>query len=804
MRLASKILLLSTSISLSVGIGSALWGGALIEKALINNLAEQGRYIASALSEAYATDITHGNVIPIQEGIRHISKERESVSYIYMVNFNNKLLAHTFKQGFPDEIANIWQEEPAVLQQTSFFDLASGEQFIEIRHPIIRGLPGMVHIGLVQTHVREQVEEIRLRIMTIALLIALIGAAIGTGLSRRFTQPLNTLTSLIDQYRQGEIPQFDKINIKKGGLELRALSHAFENMIHERIEFESGLQRAAIVFDNTLEGIFITDKNSIIMSTNQAFSNITGYRKEDVIGKTPRIMKSDYHDQKFYDDFWASIKEKGAWQGEIWNRRKDGGIFPSWQTVTAVKDNQDNISHFVSVFSDITEKKMTEEHIQHLAHHDALTNLPNRLLFNERLGQAIKHAGRNKKIVALLFLDLDRFKNINDSLGHPAGDDILQKISQRLLEQVRGEDTVARLGGDEFTILLDSLDCDQDAILVAQKVLDAFAAPFPIRGHQLSLTVSIGIGLYPQDGTNVDTLLRNADAAMYRAKEQGKNNYQFYTQELTNNAFERVSIENKLRLAIKCGELQLHYQPQLSLNDNKIVGVEALLRWNHPQDGMISPAKFIPVTEETGLIVEIGEWALRTACHQAKQWIDNNVPFGSMAVNISGIQVQRSDIVATVAKALEESGLPPERLELEITESIIMHDTEQAIKIMEALRALGVSLSIDDFGTGYSSLSALQQFPISTLKIDQSFVRNVVSNPDDATIVDTIIQMGRNMDMDVVAEGVEDEAQLVFLQKLGCTYVQGLLFGDPMSSDNYLELLLAQADGTDTYRTLFA
>jgi len=783
MRLASKILLLSTSISLSVGIGSALWGGALIEKALINNLAEQGRYIASALSEAYATDITHGNVIPIQEGIRHISKERESVSYIYMVNFNNKLLAHTFKQGFPDEIANIWQEEPAVLQQTSFFDLASGEQFIEIRHPIIRGLPGMVHIGLVQTHVREQVEEIRLRIMTIALLIALIGAAIGTGLSRRFTQPLNTLTSLIDQYRQGEIPQFDKINIKKGGLELRALSHAFENMIHERIEFESGLQRAAIVFDNTLEGIFITDKNSIIMSTNQAFSNITGYRKEDVIGKTPRIMKSDYHDQKFYDDFWASIKEKGAWQGEIWNRRKDGGIFPSWQTVTAVKDNQDNISHFVSVFSDITEKKMTEEHIQHLAHHDALTNLPNRLLFNERLGQAIKHAGRNKKIVALLFLDLDRFKNINDSLGHPAGDDILQKISQRLLEQVRGEDTVARLGGDEFTILLDSLDCDQDAILVAQKVLDAFAAPFPIRGHQLSLTVSIGIGLYPQDGTNVDTLLRNADAAMYRAKEQGKNNYQFYTQELTNNAFERVSIENKLRLAIKCGELQLHYQPQLSLNDNKIVGVEALLRWNHPQDGMISPAKFIPVTEETGLIVEIGEWALRTACHQAKQWIDNNVPFGSMAVNISGIQVQRSDIVATVAKALEESGLPPERLELEITESIIMHDTEQAIKIMEALRALGVSLSIDDFGTGYSSLSYLKRLPLHKLKIDQSFVRDIPGDNNDEAIVCAIIGLGKSLQLDVIAEGVELIEQQEFLHFHGCREVQGYLHSRPLDAD---------------------
>lgn len=783
MRLASKILLLGTSISLAVGISSALWGGDLIEKALINNLSEQGKYIASTFAEAYATDVTHDNIIPIQEGIRHIAREHDSVSYIYVVNFNKKLLTHTFTEGFPSEITKIWQGEPSTLNKTSFSNLATGEQFVEVRRPIIHGLPGRIHVGLTQTHVLEQVKEIRLRIMTIALMVALLGAAVGIGFSRRFTQPLNFLTGFLDRYKQGETLHFDKSSISKGGIELMALGEAFEKMINERAEFESGLQRAAIVFDNTLEGIFITDSKNTIMSTNQAFTDITGYSKKEAVGNTPRMMKSNHHTQQFYEEFWSSLMERGAWQGEIWNRRKDGEIFPARQTVTAVKDNTGNISHYVSVFSDITEKKMNEEHIQHLAHHDALTDLPNRLLFNERLGQAIKHASRNNKSVALLFLDLDRFKNINDSLGHPAGDDILQQISQRLLKQVRREDTVARLGGDEFTILLDSIECEQDAVIVAQKILDAFAAPFPVTGHQLSLTVSIGIGLYPRDGGNVDTLLRNADAAMYQAKEQGKNNYQFYTQELTNNAYERVSIENKLRLAIERGELQLNYQPQLCLNSNEVVGVEALLRWRHPKDGIISPSKFIPVTEETGLIVEIGEWALKTACHQAKRWIDSNVPFGCIAVNISGIQVQRSDLVATVDKALKESGLPAERLELEITESIIMHDTERAIKIMEALKDLGVTLSIDDFGTGYSSLSYLKRLPLHKLKIDQSFVRDIPGDNNDEAIVCAIIGLGKSLQLNVIAEGVELIEQQEFLHFHGCREVQGYLHSRPLDAE---------------------
>ena len=442
--------------------------------------------------------------------------------------------------------------------------------------------------------------------------------------------------------------------------------------------------------------------------------------------------------------------------------------------------------------------------MEYHAHHDALTGLPNRVLLNDRITSELAHARRQQTNAALLFLDLDRFKIINDSLGHAVGDQLLRVISRRLNNCVRDEDTVARLGGDEFMILLPRISGSADAGRIAKKIIECLVDPISCNGHELHITTSIGISIYPYDGTDAETLIKHADISMYRAKELGRNKAVYYTAEMNAGSRKQLAMETNLRKALERNQLKLFYQPKIDISRNTIIGVEALLRWEHPTMGFISPLDFIPVAEDTGLIVPIGEWVLHTAFRQLQQWHNAGFTGLTVAVNISSAQLSRPGFEDVVAQALDESGLDAGMTELEITENVAMENIDSAIIILEKLKCMGINIAMDDFGTGYSSLSALQQFPISTLKIDKSFVRHVVTSPDDATIVDTIVQMGRNLNMDVVAEGVEDEDQLNFLQKLGCTYVQGLLFGDPMSADNYLELLLAQVEGTDTHRALFA
>ncbi|MBI2779033.1 MAG: EAL domain-containing protein [Gammaproteobacteria bacterium] len=560
--------------------------------------------------------------------------------------------------------------------------------------------------------------------------------------------------------------------------------------IRERKKAEEKLRQAATVFDNTSEAIVITDAEHNIVAVNRAFSDITGYEPPEVLGKTPRTYQSGRHNKTVLTELQNSLETHGQWRGEIWNRRKSGDIYPALECVTEIKDEHGRVTNTVRVFSDISAMKESEKRLHYLAHHDALTGLPNRLLFQENLNQALRRAKRHKQRVALLFLDLDRFKIINDTLGHACGDRLLQETALRLRKAVRAEDMVARLGGDEFTIILADIAHPEDAAILAKKLIDAVAEPIVTDGHEITTSTSMGISIYPDDAEDSEDLAKAADAAMYRAKEQGRNNYQFYAAELTTKAFEHLSLEQGLRQALARDEFILHYQPQFTLKDNSLYGVEALIRWQHPKLGLVPPSKFMPVAEETGLIEPIGEWVLRTACNDAKAWHEAGLPWLRVAVNIAGRQILRGNILNTLNTIQEEAGLRPGelQLELEITESDLKV-AEHSIELLRSLKSLGVTLAIDDFGTGYSSLSRLKHLPIDTLKIDRSFVRDIPHDADDVAIANAIIAMAHSLKLKVVAEGVETAEQLAFLRAQQCDIVQGYFFNKPMPADELLALL---------------
>ncbi|NOY84307.1 MAG: EAL domain-containing protein [Nitrospirae bacterium] len=569
----------------------------------------------------------------------------------------------------------------------------------------------------------------------------------------------------------------------------RAFHVAFVRDISERKKAEEELRRLAAVVENTGEAVLVSNVQNKIMTVNRAFSEITGYSQEEALGQNPRFLKSNKQDLLFYQNMWKSIDDKGRWQGEIWNRKKNGALFPAWQTITVVRDEEGGLVNYVSVFSDISSIKRSQEELNYLAHHDALTGLPNRLLFIDRLKHALMRAEREGNHPAVLFLDLDRFKNINDSLGHPIGDIVLQGTATRLSKLVRKEDTVARLGGDEFVVLIESVSDVQDVAQLAEKVIASFDIPFRVKAHYLHLSVSVGISLYPQDGEDTETLIKNADAAMYRAKEEGRNDYQFYTAALTTAVFERLTMETALRHALKNEELVLYYQPQYSMKTGKVIGAESLIRWQHPELGFILPDRFIPLAEESGLIEPIGKWVLRTACRQMRTWLDEGLVLRHMAVNISGVQVQRGAFVQTVREALQDVDLDPSHLELEIIETFIMQKTDWAISILDELKSLGVRMAIDDFGTGYSSLSYLKRLPVDKLKIDRSFIRDIAHDTDDEAIVRAVVALGQSLQLEVNAEGLETESQYDFLKKLGCDEVQGFLYSKAVSAENFVKLM---------------
>lgn len=567
----------------------------------------------------------------------------------------------------------------------------------------------------------------------------------------------------------------------------------FQRLMAANRSAKEAQRLASFVFQYAQEGIMITDAEGTILYVNPAFTAITGYTEEEVRGKNPRLLKSGRHDAFFYRQMWESVRRTGQWRGEIWNRRKNGEIYPEWLTISAIKNEKGRITHYVAVFTDITERKRYEEQIKHQALHDPLTDLPNRRLFHDRLAHAIREAKETQRKVAVLFLDLDRFKNINDTLGHILGDELLRHVAKRLSSCVPREGVLARIGGDEFAVLLPALTARAEAERVAKDIVDRFTQPIALGERSLYVSISVGISLYPDDGDDCPTLIKNADMAMYCAKEEGGNRYRFFTPGMRLETVQRWQLENGMRQALELGELQLVYQPQVEAQTGRMVGVEALLRWHHPEQGVMSPATFIPLAEETGFIVPIGDWVLRTACAQAKAWQEAGLPPIRVAVNLSARQFQEGRLEATVRRVLAETGLEPQFLELEITEGIMMTNHTQTVEQLHRLKALGVKVAIDDFGIGYSSLGYLKKFPIDTLKIDKSFIRDCTDVPEDAAIVKAVIALAKNLNIPVVAEGVENPRQLAFLCVEGCDVIQGYLYSPPVSAEEVAELLRQQS-----------
>ena len=540
------------------------------------------------------------------------------------------------------------------------------------------------------------------------------------------------------------------------------------------------LRQAAVVFDCTREGVLVSDSRGAIVHVNRALVEITGYPVEEVLGRRPNMFKSGRHGPEFYQAIFKSLEESGEWHGEIWNRRKSGEIYPQWQTVRSITDDKGQVSHYVAVFSDISAIKNSQTELARLVHHDPLTDLPNRLLFTDRTEQTLASAQRHQTGCALLMIDLDHFKIINDSLGHNVGDLLLKAVAERLLRVFGKGFTVARLGGDEFAVLVDSCAQTSQAAGLAQQVLEVMKGPFDVDKHQLFISASVGISVFPSDALNAEQLLRNADSALFKAKSSGREGYALYTEELTAHAQYRVEVASDLRRALEQHELRVYYQPVHDLKSSRLIGVEALVRWEHPLRGLLSPGEFIPIAERTGLIAEIDAWVLEQACWQMVQWQAAGVELSFVAVNISSRLFARPELFSLVSTVLADTGMDAALLELEVTESAVMDNSQVALEQMHRLRALGLRLAIDDFGTGFSSLLRLKRLPVQKLKIDQGFVAGLPGDNDDVAIVRAVIALGQSMGLQVHAEGIEQVEQAQFLLDLNCNLGQGYWFGRPM------------------------
>ncbi len=548
------------------------------------------------------------------------------------------------------------------------------------------------------------------------------------------------------------------------------------------------LELAAGVFAHTFEGIMITDAAGTILSVNPAFTEITGYSSKEAVGQSPRLLRSHHQDEQFYREMWSKLDVSGEWRGELWNRRKNGEAYLQWTSITTINDPEGKPYRRISVMSDVTEIRRKDEHIRHQAYHDTLTGLPNRMLLQNRLEHALKAAKRDMMRLALLFIDLDRFKVINDSLGHFIGDELLRQAAQRLTHCVRAGDTVSRQGGDEFVILA-TIANSADAAHIAEKVIADISAPFAIQGHALHVGASVGISLFPEDGDDATTLLRCADVAMYAAKQAGRGTLRLYDTGMNERAQHRLRLEAALRRAIEQKEFELFYQAKVCLADERYCGMEALIRWHDPEFGLVSPASFIPLAEETGLIVPIGDWVLDAACAQMRRWLEAGKIEGPVAVNVSARQLNDPEFSRRLEEILGRHGLDGQQLQIEVTESTVMANPELAIEALGRIAALGVTIAVDDFGTGYSSFNYLKRLPIHLLKVDRSFVADIGASREDEEIVTAIIQVAHALNLQVVAEGVETREQAGFLRQLGCHFAQGYHYAKPLPLAEYEKLV---------------
>jgi len=568
-----------------------------------------------------------------------------------------------------------------------------------------------------------------------------------------------------------------------------ALTTSFVD-ITERKQFEDKLREAAAVMESTHEGVIITDLTPRILAVNPACLAITGYSSEELLGKDPGILSSGHEDKSFHETMWQELLKHGHWQGEILNRRKNGEVFPQLLTISTIYNDQQEPMRYVGLFADISVLKEHQSQLDFMAHHDALTRLPNRTMVETRLEQEIEQAHRHRQNLAVLFIDLDRFKIVNDSFGHPVGDELLCQVAERLEARLREGDMLARLGGDEFLLLANNLNDKQDAAVVARDIISALSEPFILSDkYEVFIGGSIGISLFPNDGTSVVELMKNADAAMYFAKENGRNQFSFYTRELNADARNKLAMENDLRRALLHNELLLHYQAKIDLHTGLICGVEALIRWQKADGTLMSPAEFIPLAEKTGVILTIGNMVLERACLQIRQWLDDGLENVHISVNISTRQFRSGNLDKVVEQNLRKHGIAGRHLELELNESMLMFEPERAIEIMQQLKNLGVKLSLDDFGTGYSNLAYLRRFPINSLKIDQSFVRGMINDPGDAEIASVIINLAHRLKLSVIAEGVENEQQLSFMRDNDCDELQGYLFSKALPASEFTDLL---------------
>lgn len=550
----------------------------------------------------------------------------------------------------------------------------------------------------------------------------------------------------------------------------------------------------AKIFEGSREAISVTDTNNKFVAVNQAFCDATGYSFAEIVGKEPKILKSGHHDEIFYQNMWAGINQAGVWQGEIWEKRKDDTIYVKWLRIHQIKDGQGKLINYLATFTDISEQKATEERIAYLDRHDALTGLPNRLVLGELLGVAIQNAGFNKKRVGIISIDLDRFKNINDSLGHEIGDKFLKEIARRLESCLEDMTITGRFGGDAFIIILPDIQKKSEIIAAIDKIIHEIAQPVMYDQVELVVTASIGVSVFPDDGDTPEVLIRNADTAMHKAKDVGRNNYQFFTAIMNTYASERLMLENGLRRAVERKEFVLFYQPQLDAKTGQVIGAEALIRWLHPMKKVVSPLEFIPLAEETGLIIPIGEWVLMEACRQHRHWIEMGLPPIPISVNISAVQFHDKDFLEMLAAVIKMSGIEPGYLDLEVTESVVMSQPEFVIKQLERIKTMGIKLSLDDFGTGFSSLSYLRYFPLDRLKIDKSFIRDLMAEPINQAIIESIIALGRNLKIKTIAEGVETAEELHYVQKLQCDEIQGYYYSKPLSSSDFITWFNNQKD----------
>ena len=584
----------------------------------------------------------------------------------------------------------------------------------------------------------------------------------------------------------------EEITITPVHTESDEISHfiAVKQDITERKLNEEHLLEAAAVMRNTHEGVLITDTTPKIIAVNNAYTTITGYSAEEAIGKNPSFLSAGRESETFYQAMWKDIGERGHWQGEVWNRRKNGESYPQLLTINTVYDDKQVPVRYIGLFSDITQMKKDLAQLEHLAHHDPLTGLPNRALIETLLQQGLEHAHRHAQQSGVLFIDLDHFKPVNDSFGHLVGDELLCAVTQRLGMRLREGDTLGRLGGDEFILLLSMLHDPQDAAVVARDFIAALNQPFHLSGgHEIFIGGSIGISLFPHDGESVSELMKNADAAMYLAKESGRNQFSFYTRELNSDARDKLALENDLRRAIMQNEMTLHFQPKVDLRSGRIIGAEALSRWQLADGSWVSPLLFIPIAEKSSLILELGNWLIEQSCKQIRSWLDDGLHDVCIAINISARQFHKGNLDTLLPEAFKRHGIASHHLEIELTESMLMQEPKRATETMHKLKLLGIKIALDDFGTGYSSLGYLSRFPIDTLKIDQSFVRGVITDPDEAEIASAIIGLAHRLKLRVVAEGVQTEDQLAFMRSNDCDEIQGYYFSKPLAADGFAAML---------------